>query len=195
VGAASNGENRAPAPALVVLGGLLAGALTATGLVLLVPATRRGRPAVRAPGAPPAAATAGRELPPAVHGRKDLKAFGLPAYPGAHSFHSMEVDAGSASVAFQARGAAAGRIVEFYIRELGTRGWVFQWKRPAVETPAGAGGTRLPGYRARWLDAAGKRRLTLLAVDGPRQGQSQAVLSWAPEPAAGGGDAGSSRPR
>jgi len=118
----------------------------------------------------------------ARYGRKPPPAFGLPSYPGASSFHSMEVTEASGSTAFSIPRGASGDVVRFYIEELGKKGWQLRWRQPATQTPGTAEHpVVLRGTRARWFDAAGRKQLTLLALDDVQKGRTaQAVLSWAP---------------
>jgi hypothetical protein len=122
------------------------------------------------------------DLPPGKQGRKSPGAFGLPVYPGAFDFHSMESTKEIGSASFSIKRGTADDVVQFYMLELGSKGWVFQWQRPATETPGPKGGSLVfQGARARWTSADSARQLTLLALNDPGKDRtSQAVLSWAP---------------
>jgi hypothetical protein len=120
----------------------------------------------------------------AVHDRKAPAAFGLPAFPGAEEFHSMEVDRENGSVAFSVRDGSAAEIAAFYRKELPARGWELQWERPAEEqtsVPGEEGERVLAGVRQSWTQPEKRRVLLVLALDFPqKRSQAQAVLSWSP---------------
>ncbi|HTE18254.1 MAG TPA: hypothetical protein VK689_07715 [Armatimonadota bacterium] len=114
---------------------------------------------------------------PLVHGQKKPAAFGLPSYPSAHDFQSMEAGKAHGSVSFPVREGTAADIMAFYRRELSAAGWKLLGERKAE---ADLGGKRpFPGFRAEWAHPDRDRQLTLLALDHPaRPNASQAVISW-----------------
>lgn len=124
---------------------------------------------------------------PTVHDRKAPSAFGLPAYPGAAKFHSLETDAQTGSVSFSLQKDSAAEVARFYRKSLPERGWKLDWERPARETTQVPGGKQpkiLKGLRQSWTRAEDDRVLLLLAVDYPQKRSSaQAVLSWSPKKA------------
>jgi hypothetical protein len=120
----------------------------------------------------------------ATRGKKSPKAFGLPVYPTAFDFQSMEAGKASASSSFLVKKGDAADLVRYYIEKLGEAGWEFQWKRSAATHPGDVGKTiTLNGTRVRWISRKEGRQLTLLALDDIQKGRSaQGVLSWAPLP-------------
>ena len=119
-------------------------------------------------GAPP---------PLLVHGQKKPAAFGLPSYPSAHDFQSMEAGKAHGSVSFPVREGSAADIVAFYRRKLDAAGWKLLSEGKAEANL----GSKQPysGIRAEWTHPARGRQLTLLALDHPTQPNgSQAVISW-----------------
>ena len=138
------------------------------------------RPATPDPK-PAESQAASADAPPRklVHGQKKPEAFGLPSYPSAHDFHSMEVGKTDGSVAFPVREGTAADIVAFYRRRLDAKGWQFRRER---KVEAELGGKRpLPGRRVEWVHPAKGKELILLALDHPtRRNGTQAVISWSP---------------
>ncbi len=138
------------------------------------------------PRATPASADACCDGPagPARHGTKPPGAFGLPAYPGAFAFHSMEAGAENGSVAFSISRGSARDLSGFYRKNLPSRGWRLESERGARQVaPATATlpERTLKGVRQVWTREADRRRLMLLALDFPqRRSSAQVVLSWSP---------------
>jgi hypothetical protein len=123
--------------------------------------------------------------PPAgVRGRKRPEAYGLPSFPTAFDFQSMDTGKQSGSTAFVIKKGTAAEVVRFYVEKLGALGWQYEWKRSANVSPGGEGQkVRMKGSRVRWIKRNERRQLTLLTLDDPQKGRSaQAVLSWAPIP-------------
>lgn len=133
------------------------------------------------PGEPSGEAPVPR-VPDAAPGRKSPRDFGLPAYPSAFDFRSMETGPGSASSAFLLKKGTAAEVTRFYIRELGGKGWEYRWKRETTTSPGDPKqGLTLHGTRVRWVHPADRKQLTLLVLDDSQPGRTaQAVLSWAP---------------
>jgi len=135
----------------------------------------------RSPAAPSPAPAARDEGPTPVAGAKKPSLFGLPDYPGATEFASMETEVGIGSVTFAAPGAAPDDVIRFYTLALGKEKWDLVWKRnatmrtsPRPEVPP------LRGTRLRWGHPEKRRQLTLLAVHNPHRKLTQVVLSWSP---------------
>jgi len=117
-----------------------------------------------------------------VQGRKRPEQFGLPTFPSASDYHSLELGKRQGSTAYFVKKGTSAEIARFYIEKLGAAGWQYKWKRSTEARPGEAGKTLLmKGTRVRWVLPREGKQLTLLTLDDPQEGRTaQAVLSWSP---------------
>jgi hypothetical protein len=118
----------------------------------------------------------------AIKGKKRPEQFGLPSYPSASDYHSLEMGKQQGSTAFSVKQGSSAQITRFYIEKLGAAGWQYDWKRDTEVSPGDKGkSVTLKGTRVRWIQRRERKQLTLLTVDDPQKGRTaQAVLSWSP---------------
>lgn len=118
----------------------------------------------------------------AIKGRKRPEQFGLPSYPTASDYHSLEIGKSEGSTAYSVKQGSSAQIARFYIEKLGAAGWQYDWKRDTEVTPGVQGKhVALKGTRIRWIRRRERKQLTLLTLDDPQKGRTaQAVLSWSP---------------
>ncbi|MGV3723491.1 MAG: hypothetical protein ACO1SX_21560 [Actinomycetota bacterium] len=118
----------------------------------------------------------------AIKGRKRPEQFGLPSYPSATDYHSLELGKHQGSTAFSVKHGSSAQISRFYIEKLGAAGWQYDWKRDTEVSPGDKGKRfTLKGTRVRWIQRRERKQLTLLTLDDPQKGRTaQAVLSWSP---------------
>jgi hypothetical protein len=140
------------------------------------------RQALRAPAEPvPDTPDAPAGGPTPVAGAKRPAAFGLPEFPGAFEFSSMETDAGIGSCTYAVRARETHPVVRFYTLELGKAGWDLVWRRRAVmRTSPREDVPPLRGTRVRWGHREKRRQLTLLTTHNPHRQVVHVVLTWSP---------------
>ena len=132
-----------------------------------------------ASNAPVAAAVPAEEASKVQRGRNSPAAFGLPVYPGSFQFNSMGPGKESGSAAFRVKKGTAVDVVRFYVEKLGEKGWEFESRQELTLPTPGGQGKGLPGIRAAWTSADGKRELSLMAFDDKKPAwTAQAVLAW-----------------
>ncbi len=141
-----------------------------------------------------AASPQGKAAPPIEgfrQGKKRPSAFGLPDYARGFDYHSLEAGTNgnlAGSSAFLVTQGNAAEVADYYLLELGRKGWELVWQKDTSAHPGNDPARKpLTGTRIRWIDTRYERQVTLLALDDPSEKHSvQAVLSWVRLPRATG---------